>query len=236
MGIYLNPDNEGFQRALNSEIYVDKTGLIELINSKIYTEQCYICISRPRRFGKSMTANMLAAYYGRGTDSREMFSELKISGAENFEKHLNKYNVIRVNMTEFSKKSETVQGSIDYLCKRLLHEFKKEFSEVDCFDWDDLISVLNDVYAETKIPFIFIIDEWDCIFREQQNDTEAQRIYLGFLRNLLKDQTYVALAYMTGILPIKKYGGSFGFEYVHRDINDKYPGVFRVYGVHRERS
>ncbi|MBD5130931.1 MAG: AAA family ATPase [Ruminococcaceae bacterium] len=206
MGIYLNPDNMGFQQAINSEIYVDKTGLIKVTNSIIYTEQKYICVSRPRRFGKSMAANMLAAYYGRGVDSREMFSELKISGAESFEKHLNKYNVIRVNMTDFSKKSETVQGSIDYLCKRLLHELKKEFSDVDCFDWNDPVSVLNDVYAETKIPFIFIIDEWDCIFRERQNDTEAQRIYLDFLRNLLKDQTYVALAYMTGILPIKKYG------------------------------
>lgn len=205
MGIYLNPDNMGFRQAINSKIYVDKTGLIKHTNSIIYTEQKYICVSRPRRFGKSMAANMLAAYYGRGADSREMFSELKISEVEGFEKHLNKYNVIRLNMAEFSRFSE-MNEKIGEIERILLHDIKREFSDIDFFDITRLIYTLKDIYAETKIPFIFIIDEWDCVFREQQNDTEAQRIYLDFLRNLLKDQTHVALAYMTGILPIKKYG------------------------------
>lgn len=205
MGIYFNPSNIDFQQALNSKIYVDKSLLIEYTNSVIYTEQKFICISRPRRFGKSMAANMLTAYYSRGCDSKEMFGKLKISESETFEKHLNKYNVIHINMVNFMDKS-SINESLDYLSRRILHELKKEYRDVDCFDWSDLISVLDEVFDAKKIPFIFIIDEWDCVFRMHKSDTDAQTKYLNFLRNLLKDQSYVALAYMTGILPIKKYG------------------------------
>lgn len=205
MGIYLNPSNIDFQRALNSDIYVDKSELIKYTNSKLFTEQQFICVSRPRRFGKSMAANMLTAYYSRGCDSKEMFGELKISESETFEKHLNKYNVIHINMVNFMDKSNIIE-SLDYLSRRILHELKKEYRDVDCFDWSDLISVLNEVFDAKKIPFIFIIDEWDCVFRMHKSDSDAQTKYLNFLRNLLKDQSYVALAYMTGILPIKKYG------------------------------
>ena len=206
MGIYLNPNNIEFRQALNSKIYIDKSMLIENTNSEIYTEQKYICVSRPRRFGKSMAANMLTAYYSRGCDSRELFSNLKISKSESYEKHLNKYNVIHINMVNFLDRSKSMKEMLDYISRRILHELKKEFSDVDCFDWNNLVSVLEEIFAQTEIPFIFIIDEWDCIFRIHKNNTEAQTKYLDFLRNLLKDQSYVALAYMTGILPIKKYG------------------------------
>ncbi len=206
MGIYLNPGNIDFQQALNSKIYIDKSMLIEYANSVIYTEQKYICVSRPRRFGKSMAANMLTAYYSRGCDSREMFSNLKISEDGSFEKHLNKYNVIHINMVNFLERSGSIDEMLDYLKKRLLHEIRKENGDVDCFDWNDLISVLDEVFQEKKIPFVFIIDEWDCVFRVHKSDEVSQTKYLNFLRNLLKDQRYAALVYMTGILPIKKYG------------------------------
>ncbi len=206
MGIYLNPGNIVFQQALNSKIYVDKSMLIEYANSVIYTEQKFICVSRPRRFGKSMAANMLTAYYSCGCDSKEMFSRLKIAKSESFEKHLNKYNVIHINMVNFLERSESIDDMLDYLKKRLLHEIKKVNGDVNCFDWNDLVSVLDEVFQEKKIPFIFIIDEWDCIFRVHKSDEKSQTKYLNFLRSLLKDQSYVALAYMTGILPIKKYG------------------------------
>ena len=206
MGIYLNPDNMDFQIAINSELYVDKSELIKSINNLIYTEQRFVCVSRPRRFGKSMAANMLAAYYSRGCDSKEMFSKYKISSDPNFEKHLNNYNVIHINMLDFVGEKRPIMESLDYLSKRLIHEIKKENGDVDCFDWNDLMSVLAEVFNEKRVPFIFIIDEWDCVFREYKNDTEGQIKYLDFLRRILKDQSYVALAYMTGILPIKKYG------------------------------
>lgn len=207
MGIYLNPSNVDFYNAVNhSQIYVDKTELIKYTNKVLFGEQKFICVSRPRRFGKSMAANMLTAYYSCGCDSKEMFSRLKIAEAESFEKHLNRYNVIHINMVNFLERSESIDDMLDYLKKRLLHEIKKENGDVDCFDWNDLISVLDEVFQVKKIPFIFIIDEWDCIFRVHKSDEKSQTKYLNFLRNLLKDQSYIALAYMTGILPIKKYG------------------------------
>lgn len=206
MGIYLNPRNIDFQEAVDSEIYVDKTELIKFTNKILRTKQKYICVSRPRRFGKSIAADMLTAYYSKGCYSREMFSKFKISQAETFEKHLNKYNVIHINMINFLGRSKSMEEMIEYISKRLIYELKKEYSYVNCFDWSDLLSVLEEIFSQTNIPFIFIIDEWDCIFRKHQNDSESQTKYLDFLRNLLKDQNYVALAYMTGILPIKKYG------------------------------
>ena len=206
MGIYLNPDNIDFQRSLNSEIYVDKTELIKYTNKVINTEQQNVCVSRPRRFGKSMAANMLVAYYSRGCDSKEMFSSYKIATDPSFEKHLNKYNVIHINMVNFINEDKTVQEGLDYLCRRLIHELKQQFGDVDCFDWNNLMSVMEDIFAAKHIPFIFIIDEWDCVFRELKDDKEAQKKYLDFLRDILKNKSYLALAYMTGILPIKKYG------------------------------
>ena len=206
MGIYLNPKNISFQMALNSEIYVDKSEMIKQTNKLINTVQRFLCVSRPRRFGKSITAEMLTAYYSRGCDSKEMFNSLKIAESDSFGKHLNKYNVIHINMVNFLGRSKSIEDMLDYLTRRLLYEIKKENSDVDCFDWNDLFSVLDEIFQEKKIPFIFIIDEWDCIFRIHKNDISSQTKYLDFLRNLLKDKSYVALAYMTGILPIKKYG------------------------------
>lgn len=206
MGRYLNQGNENFQKSVNSEIYIDKTGLIEYTNRVINTLQGYVCISRPRRFGKSMAANMLTAYYSRGCDSRELFNEFEISKSLDFEKYRNKYNTISLNMQEFLSRSNNIDELIDRVRKLVLRDIKKEYPEVDYFDDTDLIESMQDVYEEKKCPFIVIIDEWDCIFREFRQDKEAQEKYLDFLRDLLKDKACIHLAYLTGILPIKKYG------------------------------
>ena len=206
MGVFLNPSNHDFQEALNSEIYVDKTNWIMHTNKVLCTEQKYISVSRPRRFGKSMTANMLVAYYSRSCDSAEMFSHYKIAHADSFKKYMNKYNVIHINMANFMSRGNNMHEILDYLSRRIIHEIKKEYGDVDCFDWNDIFTVLPEVFDEKQVPFVFIIDEWDCIFREHKNDSLAQTEYLNFLRDLLKNKSYVALAYMTGILPIKKYG------------------------------
>ncbi|MCD8015711.1 MAG: ATP-binding protein [Lachnospiraceae bacterium] len=205
MGIYLNPGNMDFQRAVNSKIYVDKTKLLVFTNSILMTEQLYISISRPRRFGKSMAANMLAAYYSRGCDSEELFGGFKIAEDTDFKKHLNRYNVIRLNMQDFLTKAKSVEGMIGLIEKKLFRELNREFREVD-FDPDDFCFALEEIFAQTGIPFVFIIDEWDCVMRVYRDDKAAHTQYLDYLRHLLKDKSYVALAYMTGILPIKKYG------------------------------
>ena len=209
MGNYLNPDNSKFQEALNSDIYVDKTGLIRYTNSVLHTLQKNICVSRPRRFGKSVTANMLAAYYSRGCQSEKLFDGLKIKEDSSFSKYLNKYNVFFINMQEFLSRSKTVEKMVLRLNRILMRDLKQEYPDVDYFDEEDLAESMQDVYQQTGCPFVIIIDEWDCIFREYKSDKEAQEQYLDFLRDFLKDKSYIHLAYMTGILPVKKYGTHF---------------------------
>lgn len=205
MATYLNPGNDMFQRALESEIYVDKTKMIHYINSIVNTEQCYISVSRPRRFGKSIAANMLAAYYGKG-DSRQVFSGWKLAQCENWDRYMNRFDVIKIVMTDFIKKNKDVEASLEKMQRLIVRDIKMKYRDVDYFDTDDLIQSMSDVYAQKKTQFVIIIDEWDAVFRIRKEDKEGQTIYLDFLRDWLKDKGYIALAYMTGILPIKKYG------------------------------
>lgn len=205
MGIYLNVGKDGFREAIMSKIYVDKTGLIDKTNKLLGTEQKYVCVSRPRRFGKSMAAQMLAAYYGKN-NSRELFQGREIEREASFEIYLNKFNVIFLNMQEFLSATHDIVKMKRLIEKSVLWDLLEEYPNIRYFDSENLVRTLQDIYAKTQISFVFIIDEWDCIFRENRGNKEAQELYLDFLRNLLKDKSYVALAYMTGILPVKKYG------------------------------
>lgn len=166
MGRYLNPGMESFEKSVNSEIYVDKTGLVGYTNRVMNTVQGYVCVSRPRRFGKSMAANMLTAYYSRGCDSREIFSKFEISESPDFEKYRNKYNTIFLNMQEFLSRSDSVEALVDRVKKLVLRDLKREYPDVDYFDDTDLVESMQDIYETEKCPFVVIIDEWDCIFRE----------------------------------------------------------------------
>ena len=207
MGIYVNPGKASFQEAINSEIYVDKSGLIAYINGVIRTQQKNLSVSRPRRFGKSMAANMLAAYYSRGCDSSRLFSGLAIEGEESFPMHLNRHNVIRWDVQRFLESKTGYDRFINDIEDMVIRDLKKEFPE--CGDFPEgsrLKTVLDEVYGQTGQGFVFIIDEWDCVFRMAKNREEMQKAYLDFLRGLFKGAEYVDLAYMTGILPIKKYG------------------------------
>lgn len=205
MGIYLNPDNKGFWESIRSKIYVDKTGLLSVTNELVNTKEKFVCVSRPRRFGKSMALEMLAAYYGSGSDSAELFKGLEIETDETFRKYLNKYDVIYLNMQQFlivAKKQEMT----DYLEQVVLADIRKVYGDLFLEQETVLASALEQIYAATGREFIFLVDEWDCVMRERQESESMQKQYLDFLCNLLKDRNYVALAYMTGILPIKKYG------------------------------
>ena len=206
MGSYLNPGNFSFRGSLRSKIYVDKSELIAKTNEVLYTEQKYICVSRPRRFGKSMAVNMLAAYYDRSENTEELFQNLSISKDRSYKENLNQYDVIKINMQEFLSMSETVEEMLQMLKDYLVSDFKEAFREIQFRDEKNLIQVMKDVFSHTRCPFVILIDEWDCLFREYKQNKEAQKKYLDFLRAWLKDKDYVALAYMTGILPIKKYG------------------------------
>ncbi len=206
MGIYLNPGNEKLFKSVHSKVYVDKTGLLQFTNKMLNTDQQYLCISRPRRFGKSMAANMLTAYYSRGCDSKELFAGLEIASDESFLKHLNRYDTILLNMQEFLSRTESMEEMLARLKKALLWELLEEYPDFRYFDNTDLVRTMQDIYQKTKRFFVVVIDEWDCVFREYKEDQKAQEKYLDFLRDFMKDKEYLALAYMTGILPIKKYG------------------------------
>ncbi|GHU63619.1 ATPase AAA [Clostridia bacterium] len=206
MGHFLNRTNKGFQISLNSEIYVDKTGMISYANSVLDTERRFFCVSRPRRFGKSMAANMLAAYYCCDYDSRAQFKGLKIESDPSFETHLNKYNVIFLNMQNFLSGSKDIEGMIADIEETLLEEMLDAYPDCKFRRPGDMFRTLRDIAEQTGKSFVVIIDEWDCIFRVHKNSKDAQDKYLDFLRNFMKDNEAIALAYMTGILPIRKYG------------------------------
>ena len=205
MGIYLNPRNALFSNMVNSDIYVDHSLLIEKVNEMINKDNNKICVSRPRRFGKSTDANMLVAYYSKGCDSSHIFDKLKIAQTEMYQKHLNQHNVIHLNMQEFLSRTKDVYEFIDYLTESVLDELLEVY-EIKIGKYIFLADIFNKIFVKYNHSFIFVIDEWDCIFRDYKNNKESQEKYLDFLRDLLKDKPYVELAYMTGILPIKKYG------------------------------
>ena len=204
MGIYVNPNNDGLKQALNSKIYVDKSGMIEVTNSLLDTEQKCMCISRPRRFGKSMGINLLVAYYSKGCDSKDLFANLKIAQNPDFEKHLNKYNVIWLNLPKFKELGSKIEELLPTMIEELKRELKEEFPQYIQSISRPLQLILSDIYKQTNEKFIVLIDEWDYIFRESTN-TKLQEEYVDFLRALFKDSPFIKLAYITGILPVKRY-------------------------------
>lgn len=209
MGLYLNKGNDLFRRSLNSKIYVDKSELILYTNSVLDTESEYICVSRPRRFGKSMAANMLAAYYDKSCDSLALFKNLKIAQNPGFKNHLNKYDVIFLEIQNIIAEAGSIDNLMDYIKTSLIKELKEEYGNSIIGDETNLFLLLENIYKNCKDinnGFIFIIDEWDCIFREAKDNLKIQKEYLEFLRALFKGRAYVKLAYITGILPVKKYG------------------------------
>ena len=206
MGIYINTGNLGFQSARNSE-YIDKSGLISVVNSTLFTERRFSCITRCRRFGKSMAAKMLCAYYDQSCDSRSLFADLQIANDPQFEKHLNKYPVIYLDVSDFVTrfKDETIMQHINEEMKADIHE---AYPDVPVKDDDDLMALLIRINAKTNEPFIFIIDEWDAICREFTPGTTAMDTYVNWLRRMFKagmSAGVFAGTYMTGILPVKKY-------------------------------
>lgn len=213
MGLYFNSGNTSFCNVINSKIYVDKTKLIEYTNSILDTEQRLVCVSRPRRFGKTMTADMLTAYYCKGCNSADLFRNLYISQSDSYEKHLNQYNVIHVDINDFLHRidGKTLRkvsplNAISILQEEVIREIKAYYG-CDFSDEIYLPKVLADVYDAKGDKFIIIIDEWDAIFREDKEDLEAQEMYMNLLRGLFKDansRKFLKLAYITGILPIKK--------------------------------
>ena len=207
MGIYLNPGNAAFSEAVHSQIYVDKTELISYTNNVLATNQKNICVSRPRRFGKSITANMLAAYYSKGCDSEEMFSGLDISRESDFKTHLNKYDVIHLDIQWFLANCDNVDNVVAFITKSVQAELREIYPGVLPEEETSLSESLSRIKHIVGQKFIIIIDEWDVLIRDEAANKKVQEKYINFLRAMFKGTEptkYIQLAYLTGILPIKK--------------------------------
>ena len=202
MGLYLNSNSilKKYTRLYKNEYFVDKSLIINQINKLIGSFDVYLCVTRPRRFGKTSLINMLGAYYSKAADSSQIFDTLKISQANGYREHLNKYNVISISFNEIPDNLKTYDQYINNITNQVKKEVISEFNLTDIEESDSLKRVLQ----KSKQQFIFLLDEWDYIFNNNLFE-ESQDKFLEFLRNLLKDESYVELCYMTGVLPIKKY-------------------------------
>lgn len=205
MGIFVNPNNSAFQVALDSEIYVDKTQLLSYTNKVLGTKEGLICNSRPRRFGKSTTADMLTAYYSRGCDSEKMFERLKISQDPDFRTCLNSYEVLRIDVQWCRTSAKTAAATVSYIEENVIRELQEVHPEITLPEsLPDAVAAINKV---TGNKFVIIIDEWDCLIRDEAANIKLQEEYITLLRGLFKGSTpteFIHLAYLTGILPIKK--------------------------------
>ena len=206
MGLYINKGNDSFLSARRSE-YVDKSGLIAVVNQTLLTEQRFSCVTRGRRFGKSMAAKMLAAYYDQSCDSHSLFADLEIAKDPSFEEHLNKYPVIFLDMSDFVTEIKDVSIVVK-MQQTLKKDIHKAYPDVEMEEEESLMSYLIRINEKTRQKFIFSIDEWDAICREFDKQPEVMDEYVNWLRRLFKSgqtEMVFAGAYMTGILPIKKY-------------------------------
>ena len=208
MGLYLNPNADAFLGDKSTRIYVDKSLLIKELNSLVGTKEDFICMSRPRRFGKSMAGNMISAYYSKGCDTREVFSQMKLGKEVGFDKYLNKFNVIKLDLNELyqnAKKKNTHTFLIEQIDKSVGAEFREQFPNITFGEDEDSIDrCISKVYKLTGERFVIIIDEYDVLMREQVPQTLFES-YLSFLNGLFKGTTIrpaISLAYITGIIPI----------------------------------
>lgn len=203
MGLYFNPSNASFQQAINSPIYMDKSMLIEYTNRVLGSEGKCIAVSHARRFGKSQAAGMIDAYYSKGSKSRHQFENLELATVPQWDKNLNQFNVIHLDMSTFAGNHK--EDLIEYTVKRLVQDFQEEFPDINYST--DIADVINSVYIKSGIKFVIIIDEWDCVIRNQSNRQDLIHRYMQFLHDIFKSEEskkFLALGYITGILPIKK--------------------------------
>ncbi len=231
MAYFLNSDfkNNEFELMSKDKYFVDKTHLIDEINSLIGIKDRFVCITRPRRFGKTVNAMMLASYYSKNANFKSLFDELEISKKASYLNHLNKHNVIYVTLNEVPKASCTYGEFIGRYISLLSEDLKACYPDLKLNENLSMSDIFTQVYQKYSQSFIFIIDEWDYIFNNNLFSKEDRENFLQFLKDLLKDRPYVELAYMTGVLPIAKYssGSALNMFKEYNMLNDsKYDKYF----------
>lgn len=231
MGQFLNPGNDAFRQIRKAQIYVDKSGLINYMNQVEDTPQKYICNSRPRRFGKSYTADMLTAYYSKDCDSYELFQDLEIAKSDHFKAFLNRCNVIHLDIQWFLTSVEDPAKVVKTITAYVLNELKQQFPKTEIDSEDSLSYALAKIYNQTGEKFVIIIDEWDVLIRDEYQYPEVQKEYINFLRSLFKGSEptkFIRLAFLTGILPITKLKTQSALNNFD-EFTMLYPGAFAPY-------
>ena len=207
MGIFLNSiaPLEAYKLVVTSPYFVDKSALIEELIPALNVERRYFCITRPRRFGKTVIATMVGAFFGKIKEEDRLFDALQIATAALYTKHLHQHEVFFIDLSRVPEKCSTYQAYITRIIDGMKKDLSDRFSDLDIDCTKSVWDILQLVFEETKTKFIFVLDEWDAIFHMSFVSENERREYLLFLKNLLKDQAYVELVYMTGVLPIAKY-------------------------------
>ena len=254
MGIYFKPGNTGFS-TVRSNFYIDRTGILDHLNSVLNTPEnnqknindlnntgekksWLICFSLPRRSGKTTQAEMIYSYYDVSCDSHWLFDGLAISKCASYEEHMNQYHVVRMDIASLISDADNIQNIVPYIKKRLKRDLLKEYEELQLSSEDEFKDLLIEITEKTKRKFIFVIDEWDAVIRLAEHDPDTQQSYLDLLRSWFKDMTFtkdvIAMAFMTGILPIKKDKGQSALsDFTEYSILD--PGPFAPYiGLHKD--
>ena len=204
MGIYLNPSNDNYTATTRREIFVDKTMMLSVLNQFIKTDNKYICVSRPRRFGKTIAGNMICAYYSKGCDSRSLFEPLKISKDESFESNLNRFNVIKIDVNSEYRNERDEENLLNNLQDKIVAEFSQQFPDITFKEHESVGNCILKVFDAKKEQFVIMMDEYDVLVRENITSSLFTQ-YLNFLNGLFKSDTLrpaIALAYLTGILPV----------------------------------
>lgn len=208
MGIYLNSESAYtlYKSETQKPYFVDKSRMIEELFPLIEEGANHICITRPRRFGKTVTANMISAFFSKAREASDIFDRLKISTSQNYSKYRNQYNVIHISLNDISRQCTTYEEYITRIEQRLVRDLKRAYPQAELDGEESAVDALMEIYTEnSENRFIFVFDEWDFLFHQPFVTEKEKREYLSYLRSLLKDRPYVILAYMTGILPIAKY-------------------------------
>ncbi len=208
MGIYLNSETAYtlYKNETVKPYFVDKSLMLAELFPLVKEGSNYICVTRPRRFGKTVMANMIAAFFSDAHDSADIFDTLKISKKKEYKTYRNQYAVIHISFNDISRQCTNYEQYITRIEKRLVRDLKKVYPYVELTEEGSAVDALLDIYAEDPAArFVFVLDEWDFLFHQSFVKENEKMAYLQFLRSLLKDRPYVLLAYMTGILPIAKY-------------------------------
>ncbi|OUM57533.1 hypothetical protein PIROE2DRAFT_17464 [Piromyces sp. E2] len=200
-----NPGTENFKIILTNKFFVDKTKLIKQLNKRINTVDRFICVSRPRRFGKTVIADMLVAYYSFSIEKTDIFNDKKIAKTDNWDKYLGELNVIKLNMIDYFT-NNSVKSGLSQIKNKIVTEVKQNIPDINFTNEKNIVRIFEDIYKNTQKKIVLIIDEWDIILRDKKNSYNKIKKYLKFLNQATKDKQYIALAYITGILPIKRYG------------------------------